>query len=306
MKRILALFLAAVMALAMCACGGGSGKKAPSSDLISADLEKALKSENPHAEIQNTETIKSLSGEDGYDLTLKVTAKTKYASWTYQADMHYTKYDQGWMMDTIHWTSGDYFLVSLPSAEDLSKMSVALERIVNSENFEMQSNDSMQTGAIALSWSQSSRRNLGHGKSISDCTAPCRYDAKSDNWEVVEDEISYKNEQYKPAVDFSGYWVCEGYEEAASRLGTKNSPFTISNFTAEEFDCEIRGQKYHFVFDPDNTYIGHSVYVSNSDGKEICFSFQFGINRTRIQIGRAGEYAIAMTDITAELPPLKD
>ena len=143
MKKAIALILALVLCLSLCACGGGNGTSetngnedttvpsgnlnettaaanTPSDDLIRQDITKALASENKYATLIEIDTVKSLTGDGVYEITLAVTAETKYAAWTYKADMYYTNYDQGWMVDNVLFSSGEYVLENVPDVQSFT------------------------------------------------------------------------------------------------------------------------------------------------------------------------------------------
>ena len=92
----------------------------PTNALIQADIQSALAQENGYATITDLEIIKSKTGDTSYSATVSITAETKYADWIYEVDMYYTKYDQGWIMDSTVWISENYTLSRFPSNEYLT------------------------------------------------------------------------------------------------------------------------------------------------------------------------------------------
>lgn len=134
MKKALALLLALVVLLTLCACGSDdssqaevelpkNGKKGPSQDLIPQDLESAL-FQLPNAEVTEVTTVKSLTEDSHYEITLQVSAATTYADWQIECDMSYTKYDQGWMLSDIIWNSKTMSFHAFPIWSTWSTMPV--------------------------------------------------------------------------------------------------------------------------------------------------------------------------------------
>lgn len=90
MKRLSAMLLAILMVLSLCACGSqgssnvevelpNNSKNGPSAVTIQKDITDELSRKNPYAVLTKIETVKSLTEDTSYEITLSVFAQTRYA-----------------------------------------------------------------------------------------------------------------------------------------------------------------------------------------------------------------------------------
>lgn len=118
MKK-LSLILALLCVFLLVSCGS---EKTPSDELIRADVAASLQEYNPSLSFTSSTVEKSISNEDNYTVTLNVQAASTYADYQLVCDAHYTKYDQGWMMDSSNWSVSGYKVVRYPSKEELEPL----------------------------------------------------------------------------------------------------------------------------------------------------------------------------------------
>ena len=202
MKKLSALLLLIFMTLALCACGsqdsgGGAidlphnGKKGPSSDMLQEDIVNALSEKNPHATLTEAETVKSLTEDGKYDITLNISAETKYADWNYQIALSYTKYDQGGMLDRTTWNSCVYEPI-YPEASVLMDYIVnnyydeiyQLEYLLPADTYWLDNTYSSETQQILFCWSKEKARK--HGVYTETVRTYWHYDPDTDNWVLLE------------------------------------------------------------------------------------------------------------------------
>ena len=283
MKKMMALILLLALVMTLCACNHADSpnssddqiaqtpsidlpnntKNTPDQKLIQEDLEQALFEHNQYASITGIETVKSLTNEGTYSITLNVTAETKYADWTYEAELTYTKYDQGWMVDDVDWVKENYNQVRIPDSaamneyvaeylpnhQLLQKYSSYGEYMfpIESSTVEFEFCDAVNDSALIFRW-----YSVYRGK-FQTMTCPYtsywEYDEKIDNWTLIVDDergsLGYHvHDEDRRLVtidnlDFTGSW------DDHIQLG-KQVPvnITISNYSPDGFEASIYWQIY--------------------------------------------------------------
>ena len=335
MKRVLALLLAFALLFGMYACGSGgedgkgkqavsvnlpdNGKKSPSEKMITEDVRNALASKNQHASLVGIETVKSLTNEGSYSLTLSVTAETKYADWTYEADLSYTKYDQGWMLDDVDWNAEAYQLSRLPDEEEISAQiqetleksdwstwsAVGFEK-THMEIIQVHPNMSSTLAREQIGVLFDARHYLLHGVRYGRFSARWNYDAQSDCWDAVMENgrlaVEAGGKRYYIMSDISGDWEYI----TISNLETEYID-AAGGITVQGFDAEWNGKKEHFTHET-NKFYNDSDYMN--------FSSDYGTDMLITMVGPAttfimiGDYSNGnfMTEvyvqIEEELPPV--
>ena len=313
MKTVISLFLALALCLSLCACGAGNVENhsavskentntkkqqedIPSDDLLQKDLESALYIKNEYATVVDYETIKSLTGDGSYEITLSVKAETEYADWTYEVDMDYRKYDQGWMVDDISWVSGNYEQVRIPDAKTMQ--SYAKEYLVSREDFYEDYFLSVENGTVNLESDSTADSNMlvytwdaveeySFYDTLYNVTTWWEYNAEIDNWEVLPDNTAgslgycvYASVSQVPKenLDFTGSWYAR-HNTGEIIQGIYYIEFVFSNFSWNEFDVKIPGSidtPEHFTiasYNPFTNDVYDLLYV-NEDGEYIGFSIQ--------------------------------
>lgn len=323
MKKIFLVMLCMIIVAGFVACGsndmpgeseaekGNSNvqtekKDIPSDNMIRKDLEEALLAENEHAKLSDFEVVKSLTGEGSYEVTLSVTANTKYVDWTYEADMTYRKYDQGWMVDSVAWITEKYIVVSIPECESmkeqvekwlLSSNHSSLENLTPIENYHIFSVEVDEYDRITFEWEKIIQYK--HGNSCVGYISYWKYDPQNDSWMIEKCEDSndgilgysidkmYNYVEFD-AVDFSGEW----------------ESITISKFSWNTFDLDWGEGVLHFSrvrSNNDDT----RTYVSD------CGNYYVGIGLnvdfTQIVVYKSGRTIniLAGVQISQELPLLE-
>lgn len=295
MKQLLALCFAAILLFGLCACGGESGvqnqtdavaqtreptetvsdegEKIPSEEMIEKDVSDKLTAKNPYASLTGIETVKSLTEEGHYEITLSATAETKYADWVYEAELEYTKYDQGWMMDDIDWLQEEYTITREPTGDEIAEILNEMFPDVDALYGGWEYAFPVETGSILpprgedegvrFEWIRTIE--LMHAKYEMEVTSSWHYDPLNDNWVLNEtDSLEGLKDQYavffregdpEVTADFTGEWAAAG---GASSI-------MISDFTADGFTAELEGEVEYFTQRSSNgsvvTYAGESHYI---------------------------------------------
>ncbi len=351
MKRILAVLLCAALLASLCACSDDTASKRrnksksnksdasseesntntenwfhmpsdssmqdgsmPSKSLMQTDILDALSVENAYASITSAEVVKSLTNDDTYSMTLDITAETTYADWQYQAEMFYTKYDQGWMLDEVNWLSEEYVLARTPDVDTILALvneEEALSEIVPMDTGVLDYDDIFESETLLFSWEN--RVQLKHAHYWAAYTTRWVYNAASDTWCFTDydDDSAYLAERYdfnNENLDFSGSW------------GVDNAPiydFIITGFSQSGFtlDCSL--------MDEGPTYfvpIGRPSFASNDLTHRWFFSEETGLyvvmqyygDKTAISVcdvtygvGSSISF-LAGSTITTDLPSLND
>ena len=361
MKKLLTSVLILLCLFAMVGCAKENGDEAskgtsnsktsvtepsvqdiPSEKMISDDLVASLVVENAYTEITDIELVKSLKGDNTYTATFSVLASSKYADWEYEAKVEYTKYDQGWMVDTVDWNEGIYEQVRLPGVDDM--VEYAGTYLLNHEVYSdvsfteyivpMQSptlsfsyNTSVDDEVLEFNWKGT--EHLLHANVSHDFTSLWRYDSKIDNWTLYPDDSSgslgfYVSEnagEMTPNydLDFSGKWSDDW------RIRSHQVPLEINipNFSWEGFDAEITWDVYDFNKDAivrTRTAAGHFTRTDRlpdeyvlyaeqdcvfTDGNGGYITFYFQNNYTRIHYVAQGCETYIYVSIKHSLPTLQ-
>lgn len=342
MKRLSAMLLAILMVLSLCACGSqgssnvevelpNNSKNGPSAVTIQKDITDELSRKNPYAVLTKIETVKSLTEDTSYEITLSVFAQTRYAEWIYEAEMSYTKYDQGWMMDHTEWNAEDYTVVHTPDVDGI------LEKIDQENTKQGNSNILLlaesahiihDTGASAESFDiyYTEKRTLKHALEFRDIKSTWHYDVDNDSWVVASNSTGYDTlniEEEPYDVDFSGTW-CFGdiMDIGGGGIISQNTQYaedwlkaetTISNYTADSFDL------YNASLGNDTIHVnrtggygplfGNSVRYTDGNNLYVEFIFKNDCTYIRIHSGDSfpGDYQLlADAAIIVDLPPLTD
>lgn len=257
----------------------------PSDEVITEDLRSALAIENQYAEITQIEMIKSLSEEGKYSASFTVRAATKYADWTYEADMKYTKYDQGWIVDSVNWKNGDSTISRLPNEQEMVEI---VNRSLINLDYDLQTitydefviDSFIETGMIRFSWV--SNFTYKHASGAVGYYANWAYDYSSDDWLIVKDESTdsglglYETGKWWSTVhsNFDGIW----------------EDITISNFCQDYVDVTWGDNYGHFVHvtSATSSYVKYDSigmkWYEDGNGNLLCFHFTE--SKTTILISR--------------------
>lgn len=114
-KQILAVLLC-VMALMLNGCGGDPQ---PNEELIRSDLESALTGYKDFLTLENYEIEKSETNDNDFFASVSIDAISTYAEYSINAEINYTKYDQGWQIDDCEWLESSYEITQYPTEEDI-------------------------------------------------------------------------------------------------------------------------------------------------------------------------------------------
>lgn len=323
MKRILALLLVLVMCLSLVACGeetpnanetpntGNEAQneevvrksKTPSDDLIQMDIESALQEKNPEAVLTGTEVVKSLQKEVSYEYTLSITAESPCSDWVYEAEMFYTKYDQGWMLDEIKWISESDSLVRAPSEEYM--VEIANNYFSTHESGYLNRIEEIKSGTVSLiptvntppnapvterlrfEWEGVSYRT-GHG--YVDTYYISMWDYHDGTWVLVEGTGHYGDRGYeilhkdviKITADISGTWPL-----------LNGGNVTISDFTETSFTANWDGKNVVFQRNKTPNLMSQDIYYTDASGK---YEIDFNLGK----VGNTANTGIIIYEVVSE------
>ena len=319
MKQTAALLLVVAILLSFCACGNAKGtdvqtvaptteppiteQNAPSEELIQEDLEKKLMEQNPHAVLAGMEIVKSLTEESTYEATLTLAAQSKYADWTYEADVSYRKYDQGWMADEVSVSNGSYQIVRMPQREDLIDCAEDYLREVCAldyygwnlvqDSFDIISDTTTLSPTITVYYETSANRL--HGKVSVAREDTWNYYSEMDKWYPESGE----NPEDYHLADTTSYTISK---EVTANFDGQWGNVTISNFSKDGFSAAVGDCETQYF-----SYVGEGWYISE-DGTEA--DFNLSIVQTEIRIGKFKGLSYdesrydAVVVIRDSLPPL--
>lgn len=292
--------------------------------MIEKDITEAVLLRNTTVKITTIETVKSRTEDSGYEITLQIMAQSTYADWLYETTLYYTKYDQGWMLDRVGWTSESFEQVRIPEIDamvsyaseylPLHEVDDKFDHILPIQNPTMDFFYDVNLDKDIINFNWVTTYSELHSKNMLQYTSKWQYDAYSDKWELASTDnhycIDYVHlERLRDfSLDFSGEWHAE-----------RNSPYVtigafdtivISNFTWDAFDVYAPGLEVYANIDPHFTRIKTSdalaalgdVKFANTDGDYIEFSA--GSNGTSIQLYLSDGRIAAVAMVTCELPSL--
>ena len=344
MKRVITMLLAITMVLAFCSCGTDeeteqesqelvvnlpdNSRKTPSKEMVMEDISRELLAKNQYALVTAIETIKSLTDEGSYKISLNISAETKYADCTYIADLLYTEYDQGWMLDDVVWNDESYVQVRMPDRETMAEYATEYlsnhavysdvsfsEYLVPMFDFSMDSYTDSRTNSNVIRLRWNGKEQLRHAVQIHDCESLWEYEFEIDNWVLKPNEdqgsLGYCVDWNwggtvvpDTSLDYSGEWHADRLSHVVT-LGYFTS-IVISDFSWEGFSAEIPGFRDRVSREWDSSFkrIDEDwVVFENKLGDRI--SFAFGEDWTEISLVLSGEnIAVAEGRIAEDLPEL--
>lgn len=312
-RRLLALLLLLSVFTLLCACNSETNheidkensasiespdmnKDAPSEDVIRADVESALYDRNPHISLVEMKTVKSLTQENTYEITLHLSGESRYANWKYEVNLFYTKYDQGWIIDELEWNSENYERVRVPDVEEMvtyitnylpeHEIYTHLDYLGNAmlpiENTVMNLiyDSTVDEDVLEIIWT--TPYNELYSLRTNQFTSRWQYDPYIDNWVLLSsDEHGYdyyfeyivSSATLDYTLDYSGVWKSDNnYLEAMDIFDT----VIISDFTWNGFYAEVPGLEELITIDPyfektNTTDFGDTIFT-NKEGHYIQFS----------------------------------
>ena len=144
MKQYARILLLLIIVFFLCSCGHQpsdgsttsssndnpvfSGKKSePSSEQLHTDMQDSLTLYHSgnygyNVSICEYEVERSMTEDTSYTARFKVIAQSTYADFHYTANVEYTRYDQGWMIDQCDWTLATYEVTRYPNEEEIQLM----------------------------------------------------------------------------------------------------------------------------------------------------------------------------------------
>lgn len=252
MKRKTQIMLFLAVILFLCSCGqqsnAGSVASANNDSAVSSNRNTGPSDEQLQMDIQDSlsqyhsgmygydvsiseyEIERSLAGDTGYSAQLNVTAKSLYAEFQYVANVDYTRYDQGWMIDKCEWTMSNYEVVRYPDEAELQLMKEQQD-VSESAEIEITSQGGYfsYTGKLTSQWNQFIKTEY-------EVTITWVFDIYSDGW-LFESKTSH-NEQFEFTKSLEGTWNLS--EEKYLSKGK----MVISDVDGSGFDMQLITNHY--------------------------------------------------------------
>lgn len=251
MKRALPLILVFVLCLSLCACGGSSNVSettetisktptpeasiatAPENQMILADLQNSLRQNHMDAygyevTMHDFSVVKSKTEDDLYTAELSVLAESQFAEFSYIANVEYTKYDQGWLMDSCTWELSNHTVTKYPD-ETLRTSLLSAQGLADLDDVEF------ITEGNTIICRGSMNKDLNVYLDIkSEIQAVWTYDLYSNSW-ILEDSLDEK-------CTFAFNERLEGEHNLEKMYGS--GTMTISNVYDRGFDLQITTDRY--------------------------------------------------------------
>ena len=356
MKKLFIASLAIFLSFMLCACGSEkvdpspeqnttvvTNGNAPTQKQLQADIGKALSEHNQYVSVTGIETEKSLTNENSFTATLNITAESKYADWTYTADLAYTKYDQGWIIDNVAWATENYIVqrfpdsvtmveyasTYLPNHELVQKYSSLREYMFPIENATVEYKYCSELGSDALCLNWHTVQNGNFINMICPFTSFWEYDETIDNWTIMPNDESgssgyHLNDEHHEFIpienlenlDFSGSW--DDYVQFVKEIPVN---ITISEYSSEGFDARIEWRSYNIIekeLSPPQIAYGHFTRTYENlgnispkdtlwifdDGDNNYIPFSFGYDLAQLNYYIDGASSGVRVDIEDQLPLL--
>ena len=135
MKKILKVFVCFTFIL-LITSGCSDNSNQPDNDLIKNDLETSLTEYKEFLFLDDYKIDKSKTEEKTFTATIDVTANGQYATHSLVAEVSYTRYDQGWQMDTCDWSNLEFIITNYPQPEEIMKWNNYIDKDVTIENID--------------------------------------------------------------------------------------------------------------------------------------------------------------------------
>lgn len=230
----------------------------PSEEVIHQDAQQALLTKNPYVVLIGIDTVKSITNDNEFQITIQMNVETKYADCIYITDMTYMKYDQGWFLNDLDWVSEDWIQVRIPDADTMESYagSYLLEHDLyvnawfadymlpmNDVTVDYTYNEKINGDALLLSWTAVADKQFYDA--FYEFTSLWEYNWEIDNWTLIPNndqgslgyhitETSLSNIPHK-SVNLNGSWT-QGNNPL---LGFPQ--FIFSDFSWDGFNLKITG-----------------------------------------------------------------
>ena len=228
-----------------------SQKNGPSEQLIIEDLEKTLWAKGNNLKLNSAETVKSLTEQEIFRITIHAMAKNNYADCDCELELLYSMYDQGWMLDKAVWNYAEYEQKRIPQ---LDEMKVYAEEYIrsnkicseawyydtmiqfNAPQMEYGYAQELKDDALILKWTGIAQEMYATREDS--FRSYWQYKPEIDNWVLCESEeaiygvhMYYNEGSIEPdyTMDFTGVW----------KYDLLQTEIKIENFTWDGFDATI-------------------------------------------------------------------
>ncbi len=286
MKRVCPFLLSLALILVLGGCSVGVLSETPSKQQIKSDVQAALLDKNENVTFMNVEIHKSLSKEDTYFASVSITGESKYADWDYEAEVTYTKYDQGWAVDKIEWITEQFTVVRTPDIKGMTTHAEAslsaLEGAIADDihpmlpiidpTMELLYVEKLDTTAMKLEWKDT---DTGYfGEKVTTYSTWWGYNIATDDWTLLRDADAFYgyyefNEGSSSITVNDCLWNVEG--TWSDKVTYYNVPVSIeiSNFSYNEFDAVLTTTPYNLrthEFMAEEKVSGHFTRVYDKIG----------------------------------------
>ncbi|WP_278453726.1 hypothetical protein [Thomasclavelia spiroformis] len=129
MKKFLNVFICFTFIL-LITSGCSNNANQPDNDLIKNDLKTSLTEYKEFLDLNDYKIDKSKTEDKTFTATIYVTANGQYATHSLVAEVSYTRYDQGWQMDTCDWSNLEFSITNYPQSEEIIQWNDYIEKNV--------------------------------------------------------------------------------------------------------------------------------------------------------------------------------
>ena len=224
--------LCSALTLLLTACDNGNK---PSNKQILEDLSKNFEYDYDFInKFDEIEIELSTTGKNIYIAEVNATAKAKYADFTWEVKVEYSKYDQGWKMEECEWGDYEYKQTRYPSEKEIKEIISEINIPTYSK-----SNITYEEGIIKYSfeydvdWSK-----YAYGSTTS--VVLLKYIATYDRWEYQTSESKNNNFILSKKLEGKYKLVDPGTKETYGYV-------TIQNVTNTSFDLSVESKYCDFA-----------------------------------------------------------
>lgn len=216
---------------------GCIGKKAPNESQIEEDLQTNVVEYKEFLKLKDYEITQSLTEDNTYTATIDIIAESQYAEFQLNADVIYTKYDQGWKMDDCVITKKDVQVKTYPTGEQVAELireGYGDSDWQNNGFGKIIGNVVLNENEKSITYSGTYEEELtSHITTTYTIDSYWEYDSESDNWKYTDYDVNKKSK----LSGIEGEWTYTDNTTYAYLF----SPIIISNLTENGFDICDKG-----------------------------------------------------------------
>lgn len=193
-KRFPVLILAMIFGLffLLSACGSSSSPSGPEKDQLERDLTESLENYKNFLTLSSYEITQSLTEDRNYSATAEVIAESEYAQFQLQAEVTYTKYDQGWSIDSCELEELSYQVIHYPTEDTIDSLIKSGAEAKSPEGDRTLVSLTQNDDYTVVSESSVNMAMGTHITQIAYITSSWSYNPVLNNWEVTASDLVYE------------------------------------------------------------------------------------------------------------------